>query len=129
MSKARAARKPNLGAVVTSATVRFTRVPPRKARIVADLLRGLTVEEAQEQLQLVHRPSAAPVISNLLKSAVANARTGERAEGVDPEELIIGEIFVDGGPMLKRYRPKAFGRANIIRKRMSHITIRLYREA
>lgn len=128
MARARAARKPELGEMVTSAKARFQRVSARKARYIADLIRGLSVAEAQQQLMLVHRPSAGPMVTNLLKSAVANARDKELG-GDDPEDLIVGEIFVDGGPMIKRFRPRAMGRACVIRKRMCHITIKLYTEA
>ncbi len=82
--------------------------------------------EADQQLALLHRPSAAPVIRNLLKSAVANARESEALGDRDPEELIIGEIMIDGGPVTKRYRPRAMGRATVIRKRTAHVTINLY---
>lgn len=126
MSRARRARRPELGSKITTARARFARVPPRKARAVADLIRGLTVAEADQQLALLHRPSAVPVIRNLLKSAVANARESEILGETDPEELIIGEIMIDGGPVAKRYRPRAMGRATVIRKRMAHVTINLY---
>jgi large subunit ribosomal protein L22 len=126
MSRARCARRPKLGSKITTARARFSRVPPRKARAVADLIRGLTVAEADQQLALLHRPSAAPVIRNLLKSAVANARESEALGDRDPEELIIGEIMIDGGPVTKRYRPRAMGRATVIRKRTAHVTINLY---
>lgn len=123
-NKARAARRPVLGEQVSTATARFARVGPRKVRAVADLIRGLTVGEAQEQLMVLHRPSAEPLVSKVLKSAVANAKHKE-VEG-DLEELLVGEIFVDGGPMLKRFQPRAMGRAGMIRKYTSHLTIRLY---
>jgi large subunit ribosomal protein L22 len=130
MSRARAARRPERGDLVATARARFTRVPARKARYVADLIRGLSVGEAADQLAHLHRPSACPMISNLLKSAVANAegrRQRQEWEG-DTDGLLIGEIFVDGGPMLKRFRAAPMGRAVPIRKRMSHATIKLYEE-
>lgn len=105
--------------VVSTASARFQRVSPRKARYVCDLIRGMTVAEAQAALSLIHRPSAVPIIARLLKSAVANS------QHPDADELVVGRIWVDGGPMLKRWRPRAFGRAARIRKRMSHITIQL----
>jgi large subunit ribosomal protein L22 len=131
MSRGRAARRPQLGDLVSSAKARFTRVPPRKARYVADLIRGLSVNAATRQLQQLHRPSACPMISNLLKSAIANAqgrKDRQEWEG-ETESLVIGEIFVDGGPMLKRSMAAPMGRAVPIRKRMSHATIKLYEEA
>jgi large subunit ribosomal protein L22 len=131
MSRGRADRRPVLGAMVTTAMARFTRVPPRKARTVADLIRGLSVAAATDQLAHLHRPSACPMISNLLKSAVANARgRKERQEwDGDTDTLVIGEIYVDGGPMLKRFIAAPMGRAIPVRKRLSHATIKLYEEA
>lgn len=126
MSRARAARKPELGELIASAQSRFNRVTARKARSLADLIRGLTVAEAERQLANTHRPSAMAVVSNALKSAVANAK---EKEAEDPESLVIGEIFVDAGPMLKRFQPRAMGRACSIRKRMSHVTVKLYTQA
>lgn len=124
MSRARAARKSLLGEFVATAKSRFTGIPARKARYVADLIRGLTVAEAEQQLLNTHRPSAVPIVGKALKSAVANAK--EKEVEADPQSLIVGEIFVDGGPMLKRFQARAMGRACSIRKRMSHVTIKLY---
>src|SRR4051812_38830660 len=118
MSRARAARKPLLGEVVATAKARFTGIPARKARYVADLIRGLTVAEAEHQLAHVHRPSAVPIVGKVLFSAVANAKVKEVE--ADSADLVIGEIFVDGGPTLKRFQARAMGRACTIRKRMSH---------
>lgn len=126
MSRARAARRPELGEVVAQARARFTGVPARKTRYVADLVRGLTVAEAQVQLAMTHKPSAVPIVSRLLKSAVANA---EQKEVANVEGLVIGEIFADGGPMLKRFQAAPMGRAMQVRKRMSHLTIKLYEPA
>lgn len=127
MSRARAAYRPELGDMIASARVCFTRVPPRKARMVADMIRGLTVAEANQQLANLHRPSAVPFVDRLLKSAVANAK--DQQEITETDSLIVGEIFVDGGPMLKRFQPRAMGRACMIRKRMSHMTVKLYKNA
>jgi large subunit ribosomal protein L22 len=107
---------------VSEATARFVRVPPRKARYVADLIRGKTVAEAFQILRFTMRPSSMPIIERLLKSAVSGV---DKKEHPDTDVLIIGKITVDGGPMLKRYQPRAMGRANIIRKRSSHISITL----
>jgi large subunit ribosomal protein L22 len=114
-----AGKKRIVGKTVSTATARFQAMGPRKIRYVADLIRGKTVAEAQTMMSLLHRPSAIPVIVRLLKSAAANS---QRA---DTDDLVIGRIWADGGPMLKRWRPRAFGRANRIRKRMCHVTIEL----
>ena len=127
MSRARAARKPELGDLVATAISRFNRVTARKARSLADVIRGLTVAEAQQQLANIHRPSANPVVSNVLKSAVANAKEKEVDE--DPNDLVIGQIYVDAGPMLKRFRARAMGRGVTVRKRMAHVTVKLYKQA
>jgi len=105
--------------IVSSATARFQRVSARKVRFVAELIRGKTVAEAEAVLSLTHRPSAAPMVANLLKSAAANSQRP------DSEDLVVGRVWVNCGPVLKRWRPRAYGRAGRIRKRMSHITIQL----
>jgi large subunit ribosomal protein L22 len=130
MSRARAARRPNLTLMeeITSAKARFARVPARKVRYVADLIRGLTVAEAEKQLANVHRPSVVPLVSGVLKSAVANAKELEDLN-TEPGALVIGEIYVDAGPMLKRFMARAMGRGVQVRKRMAHVTIKLYAEA
>ena len=110
--------------VASKATARFQRVSARKARLVADLLRGQTVPEAMRTLQMTHRPSAVPILLNLLKSAVANVDTNDH----DPDELIVGEIQVNGGPIMYRMRPRARGRASRIRKRFCHISMKLTEE-
>ena len=102
------------------AQLRFARVAPRKMRLVADLLRGKTVGEALNILKFTRRPSAVPHVERLLKSAVANARQNNITE---PEQLLVGSIMVDSGPMAKRFRPRAYGRAARIRKRSSHLTM------
>jgi len=114
-----ASKKQIVGEVVGKATARFQPVGPRKLRYVADMIRGKTVGEAQALLGLLHRPSAVPIIKGLLSSAVANSGRG------DAEELVIGHIWVNGGPTLKRWLPRAFGRASRIRKRSCHVTIEL----
>ena len=125
MSRARRASKPDLGEMVATAKHRFARVSARKGRYVADLIRGLTVGEAMLQMRNTHRPSAVPIFINVLKSATANAK---EASVNEVEDLVV-EVHVDEGPMLKRFRPRAMGRACVIRKRMSHVTIKLYTEA
>lgn len=124
MSRARRARKPRLGDKVATAKTRYYAVGPRKVRQVADLIRGLTIPEAEAQLAMLHRPSSVPMLKRLLKSAVSNANHEDHKH--EPGDLIIGVIFVDGGPTTGRYRPRAYGRTAPIRKRSSHITVELY---
>jgi len=112
------------GAVVVSARARYVRSAPRKARLVMDHIRGKRVEQAQAILR--HAPRAVSTdILKLLNSAVANA---ESAYELGPDELRIGRAFVDEGPTIKRYRPRALGRATRINKRTSHMTIELTTE-
>jgi large subunit ribosomal protein L22 len=101
------------------AHTRFIRQSPYKVRRVLDLVRGLPVEEAEHVLRLTNRAAAEP-IAKTLRSAVANA---EHNHALDAEDLVVAEAFADEGPTLKRYRPRARGRATRINKRTSHITI------
>jgi large subunit ribosomal protein L22 len=101
------------------AKARFIRQSPYKVRRVLDLVRGLPVEEARGVLAFTHRRATEP-IAKTLESAVANAAHNH---ALDPEELFVVEAFADEGPTLKRYRPRARGRATQILKRTSHITI------
>jgi large subunit ribosomal protein L22 len=98
---------------------RFIRQSPYKVRRVLDLVRGLPVEEAEHVLRLTNRAAADP-IAKTLRSAVANA---EHNHALDAEDLVVAEAFADEGPTLRRYRPRARGRASRINKRTSHITI------
>lgn len=101
------------------AIARTVRIAPRKVRLVVDLIRGKQVGEAVAILR--HTPrTASPVVEKVLKSAVANA---EHNYDLDVNNLVISEVFVDEGPTLKRFRPRAQGRASAINKRTSHITI------
>ncbi|MCP3742250.1 50S ribosomal protein L22 [Rossellomorea sp. BNER] len=101
------------------AVARTVRVAPRKVRLVVDLIRGKQVGEAVAILK--HTPKAAsPVIEKVLKSAVANA---EHNYDMDVNNLVITEAYVNEGPTLKRFRPRAMGRASQILKRTSHITV------
>jgi large subunit ribosomal protein L22 len=115
---------------VASARVRFARVSARKARDLADLIRGLTVTEALEQLGSTHRPSSMPTVLGTLKSAVANYENQVREDAIESAGeaggLLVGEIMVDAGPMIKRFQPRAMGRACVIRKRACHMTVKLY---
>jgi large subunit ribosomal protein L22 len=102
-----------------SAHARFIRQSPSKVRRVLDLVRGLPVPEAREVLEFTSRRAADP-IAKTLESAVANAAHNH---ALDDDELAVVEAFADEGPTLKRYRPRARGRATRILKRTSHITI------
>jgi large subunit ribosomal protein L22 len=101
------------------AKLRFVRISPRKARLVADLIRGKASEEALGILVFTKK-SAAAIITKVLKSAIANA---SQKKGVDIDRLYVKSITVDQGPTMKRFTPRALGRATTIRKRTSHITI------
>jgi large subunit ribosomal protein L22 len=102
-----------------SASARFIRQSPYKVRRVLDLVRGLPVDEARGVLTLTNR-GAAGTIGKVLDSAVANA---ENNFALDADELFVAEAYANEGPTLKRWRPRARGRATRIRKRTSHITI------
>lgn len=101
------------------AQAKYVRQSPYKVRRVLDLVRGLPVDEARSVLAFTDRRATEP-ISKVLRSAVANA---EHNHALDADELVIAEAYADEGPTLKRYRPRARGRATRIRKRTSHITI------
>ena len=101
------------------AVARTVRIAPRKARLVMDLIRGKQVGEAVAILTLTPK-AASPVIEKVLKSAIANA---EHNYEMDANNLIVTEAYVNEGPTLKRFRPRAMGRASQINKRTSHITI------
>ena len=101
------------------ATARYVRMTPMKCRRVIDLVRGLPVDEATDILRFdVH--SASEPIGKVLASAIANA---EHNKSLRREDLYISQAYVDEGPTLKRFRPRAQGRAYRIRKRTSHITV------
>jgi ribosomal protein L22 len=106
---------------VVNARARFVRVAPRKARLVADQVRGLPLEDALPLLRFSTR-SAAQDIRKLLESAAANAETNH---DLVADDLLIKDIHVDEGPTLRRYRPRALGRATRINKRTSHIAVAL----
>lgn len=101
------------------AHARYIRIAPRKVRLVIDLIRGKHVGEAISILR--HTPKAAsPVVEKLLNSAIANA---EHNHSMNPDKLVITEAYVNEGPIIKRFRPRAQGRAARINKRTSHITV------
>ena len=102
-----------------TAHARYVRIAPRKVQLVLDLIRGKKVGEAIAILR--HTPkSASPILEKLLNSAIANA---EHNYSLDPNALFISQAFANQGPTMKRFRPRAMGRASRINKRTSHITI------
>lgn len=101
------------------AVAKSVRIAPRKVRLVVDLIRGKKVGEAIAILRLTQR-GASPVVEKVLNSAIANA---EHNYELDADSLVISEAFVDEGATMKRFRPRAQGRASKINKRTSHITV------
>jgi large subunit ribosomal protein L22 len=101
------------------AKARFVRMAPRKVRLVAGLVRGLDLAKAEAQLRFLKKDAATPVLK-LIRSAAANAQHNFKLE---PSTLFVKTITVDGGPVMDRWRARAFGRAAPIRKRTSHITV------
>ena len=106
------------------ATLRFIRVTPRKARLVVDVIRGKKAGDALNALKFMPQ-HASRVVEKLLRSAISNA---EQKNISDVDRLKITRAYVDQGPTMKRMRPRAMGRANIIKKRTSHITVVLGEE-
>ena len=103
----------------TKAQARFVRVSARKARLVTDLIKGQDLAEAQQTLDYCEK-GAAQIVSKVLNSAAANA---ENNHGLNVDTLYVYNAYVDEGPTLKRFRPRAMGRATRINKRTSHITV------
>ena len=103
------------------AVAKYVRIAPRKARLVADEIRGKSYPEARSLLRFTNK-RAARVLDDVLKSAAANA---EHNMDADADELRVKTVKVDEGPTIKRYRARAMGRATMIRKRTSHITVEL----
>jgi large subunit ribosomal protein L22 len=101
------------------ANLRHLRMSPRKVRLVVNTIRGLSVSAAETRLSFLPKLAAQPVLK-LLRSAVANA---EHNFKLDKKDLFVRHIVADGGPTLKRFRPRAFGRAAPIRKRTTHISL------
>ncbi len=101
------------------ASARFVRVTPMKARRVIDLIRGLPAAEAQAVLRFAPQAASEPV-GKVLDSAIANATNNLN---LDPRTLVVSKAFVDEGPTMKRFQPRAQGRAYRINKRTSHITV------
>jgi large subunit ribosomal protein L22 len=108
--------------MLSKASARFSRIAPRKARMIADLVRGRDAAEAIQLLQFTTK-SGAPVIKKILESAVANARQG----GADIDTLFVSKATVDKAPnkFNRRWRPRAMGRATRVTKGVSHIVIEL----
>lgn len=101
------------------AVLKYLRVSPRKARLVADLVRGKSAQSAIDALKFTNRAASLP-IKKLIESAVANA---ENNHGLDVDILWVKEVVIDPGPTLKRFMPRAQGRAYTIRKRTSHVSV------
>jgi ribosomal protein L22 len=106
---------------VVKASARYVRIAPRKARLIADQVRGMHIESARALLQFSPRGAAHP-IHKLINSAAANAENNHELIG---DEMRIASITVDEGPTLRRFRPRAMGRATPINKRTSHIRVAL----
>lgn len=98
---------------------RYAQISPQKVRLVADQIRGLPVDKALDILTYSPKKAAA-LVKKVLESAIANA---EHNEGADIDELVVGKVFVDEGPTMKRIMPRAKGRADRILKRSSHINV------
>ena len=101
------------------AVARFIRISPQKARLIADSVKGQKVESALNVLRFMPKKGAR-ILRKVMESALANA---SQNEAIDVDTLYVKNIFVDGGPSLKRIRPRAMGRASRIIKRSSHITV------
>jgi len=102
-----------------AAKLRHARISPQKCRLVADQVRGKPVEQALQILSFSPK-KAAGIVKKVLESAIANA---EHNEGADIDELKVSKIFVDEGPSMRRWSPRAKGRVNHILKRTSHLTV------
>lgn len=103
----------------SKALLRYARISPRKVRRVTDLIKGKTAGDALVSLKFLPH-SSAKIVSKILRSAVANA---EQKKVADPESMRIANVFIDQGPVMKRMMPRAMGRADVIKKRSSHITL------
>jgi large subunit ribosomal protein L22 len=106
---------------VPTAILNNVKIAPRKLRIVADLIRGKLVQQAIDELTLTNRKGAR-ILHSVLKSAIANATSKST---VDVDRLRISELTIDMGPCLKRFVPRAQGRATPIKKKMSHVTLKV----
>ena len=118
-SKKKAAQRRENAEKRPHATARYIRISSRKVKVVIDLIRGKSVEDAEAILLYTPKAAAEPVLK-LLRSAIANA---ENNLELSKDNLYVAEIYANQGPTLKRYRPRARGSAFHIRKRTSHITV------
>lgn len=105
--------------LIQRAQLNYLRMAPRKVRLVAQTIQGLSVAEAEALLLMSPRRAGGPLLK-LLRSAAAGAK---QAKSLGPERLVVSEIRVDAGPMLKRFLPRAMGRATPLQKKTSHVTI------
>jgi len=105
--------------VEAKATAKYIRISPRKVRVVVDLIRGKKIQEALAILKYTPK-RASEAVAKVINSAAANAEHNQQA---NKDELFITAAYVDQGPTLKRYQPRAMGRADILRRRTSHITV------
>jgi large subunit ribosomal protein L22 len=103
------------------ATLRMVRIAPRKVRLVIDLIRGKSVDEALNILQFTQK-RAAPLVSKLIESALSNIENSEQLDW-DADDLVVAKAYANEGLTLRRFKPRAQGRATRINKRTSHITI------
>ena len=110
--------------MISKASAMYARIAPRKARVVADLVRGKDVGAALLTLEFL-RKSAAPVVKKVIESALANAVSKD--SDADADDLFVSKITVDKGPnrQMRRWRPRAFGRATRVVKGVSHIVVEL----
>jgi large subunit ribosomal protein L22 len=106
------------------ATLRFARVSAQKARLVANLVRGASVEEAVRQLSFLDKKTA-PILAKLINSAVANITAKAASKELDIDDVFVSKIEVNQGPSMRRFRPRAQGRATPIHKKTSHITVQV----
>ena len=107
--------------MISKAILRFARVAPRKVRQIIPLVKGENVNKALAILQNTNK-AATKTLSNLINSAIGNAK---RNPSINVDDLFISKLQADEGPMLKRYKAQAMGRATMVRKKMSHITVEL----
>ena len=106
----------------SKASARYQRIPPRKLRLVVDMIRGRGVDESLRLLEQTHTKGA-KITTQVLNAAVANAVSQEGSMKIHADMLYVKNAYVDGGPIVKRFMPRAMGRATRINKRTSHVTI------
>jgi large subunit ribosomal protein L22 len=111
-----------------TAKLRYLRITPRKVRVVADLIRGKNVSAALAQLTFVEKRAAEP-LAKLLRSAVANAEQAAKDQNLDVDQLTVKELMIDQGPSLRRFMPRAMGRAFKVLKKTSHISLTISDES